>query len=178
MPTHERIRRGLRRTYQNSMLFRGLTVGESLFLAAQGVIGGRQSLRRPAPDHPARLSARELARYVHLDAVLDRIVAELSHGQQRQLELGMALAGAPRLILFDEPGAGLSPAERQDLIALLRALPAHVGFVLIEHDLDIALAVVDSVTVMHNGRIFKHGSPAEIESDPEVQSIYLGENHG
>jgi branched-chain amino acid transport system ATP-binding protein len=87
----------------------------------------------------------------------------------------MALAGAPRLILFDEPAAGLSPAERRELVALLEGLPRHVTFVLIEHDLDIALRVVDRVTVMHNSRILKHGTPAEIEGDPEVQAIYLGE---
>jgi branched-chain amino acid transport system ATP-binding protein len=86
----------------------------------------------------------------------------------------MALAGAPRLILLDEPAAGLSPAERRELVALLRALPAHLSFILIEHDLEIALRVVDRVSVMHNGRMLKEGTPAEIESDPEVQEIYMG----
>ena len=100
----------------------------------------------------------------------------LSHGQQRQLEIGMALAGAPRLILFDEPAAGLSPAERRELVALLEGLPRHMGFVIIEHDLDIALRVAERVTIMHNGRVLKHGTPAEIEADPEVQAIYLGKH--
>ena len=89
----------------------------------------------------------------------------------------MALAGAPRLILFDEPAAGLSPAERAELVALLRDLPAHIGFILIEHDLDIALRVVERVTVMHNGRVLKEGTPAEIENDAEVQAIYMGTRH-
>jgi branched-chain amino acid transport system ATP-binding protein len=106
--------------------------------------------------------------------VADQPVATLSHGQQRQLEIGMALAGAPRLILFDEPAAGLSPAERRDLVTLLTALPAHMGFVLIEHDLDIALRVVERVTVLHEGRVLKEGTPAEIENDAEVQAIYMG----
>src|SRR4029453_13752037 len=83
---------------------------------------------------------------------------------------GMALAGAPRLILFDEPAAGLSPGERAELVAVLRDLPPHIGFVLIEHDLDIALRVVDRVTVLHNARVLKHGSPAEIENDGEGQA--------
>ena len=87
----------------------------------------------------------------------------------------MALAGAPRLILFDEPAAGLSPSERRELVALLRALPAHMGFVLIEHDLDIALAVVDRVSVLHNGRLLKEGTPDEIESDAEVAGDLHGE---
>jgi ABC-type branched-subunit amino acid transport system ATPase component len=93
------------------------------------------------------------------------------------LATGAVLAGAPRLILFDEPAAGLSPAERGELVALLGALPEHMGYILIEHDLDIALRVVDRVTVMHNGRVLKHGSPAEIEDDAEVQAIYMGGKH-
>src|SRR5207244_6790377 len=92
-------------------------------------------------------------------------VSALAHSHQRQLEIGMALAGAPRLILFDEPAAGLSPAERRELVALLSAFPAHMGFVLIEHDLAVALRVAERVTIMHNGRILKHGTPAEIEDD-------------
>jgi len=106
------------------------------------------------------------------------MVAELSHGQQRQLEIGMALAGAPRFILFDEPAAGLSPTERGELIEILTGLPGHIGYIIIEHDLDVALRVVESVSMMHNGRIFKEGTPDEIESDPEVQQIYLGGSHG
>ena len=89
----------------------------------------------------------------------------------------MALAGAPRLILFDEPAAGLSPGERRELVTLLMALPRHMGFILIEHDLDIALRVVERVTVMHNGRVLKEGTPAEIERDAEVQAIYMGGKH-
>jgi branched-chain amino acid transport system ATP-binding protein len=86
-------------------------------------------------------------------------------GELRQLEIGMALAGAPRLILFDEPAAGLSPGERRELVALLSAFPPHMGFVLIEHDLDIALRVVERVTILHNGRVLKHGTPEKIETD-------------
>ena len=116
----------------------------------------------------------ESEKRVRLTRVGGEKVASLSHGQQRQLEVGMALAGAPRLILFDEPAAGLSPAERRELVALLAALPAHMSFILIEHDLEIALRVVDRVTVMHNGRVLKEGTPGEIENDPEVQEIYMG----
>jgi branched-chain amino acid transport system ATP-binding protein len=114
---------------------------------------------------------------VHLDGVAETLVSDLSHGQQRQLEIGMALAGAPRLILFDEPAAGLSPGERRDLVQILGALPRHIGFVIIEHDLDVALRVVDRITVMHNAAIFKHGTPEEIQNDPDVQRIYLGGKH-
>jgi len=173
LPGHERIRMGLRRTYQSSLLFRDLTVRDNLFLAVRGVARHRFSFLRASRNGPAS----ELLERVRLTHVADSPVAVLSHGQQRQLEIGMALAGAPRLILFDEPAAGLSPGERAELVALLRDLPAHIGFVLIEHDLDIALRVVDRVTVLHNARVLKHGSPAEIENDAEVQAIYMGERH-
>jgi len=178
LPPYERIRRGLRRTYQNSMLFRGLAVLDNLYLAARGVTRGRFSLLRPRQDDAALHAARELAHAVRLDHVAAVPVSDLSHGQQRQLEIGMALAGAPRFILFDEPAAGLSPAERRELVQILGALPPHIGFIIIEHDLDVALRVVERVTVMHNGKIFKHGTPAEIQGDPDVQRIYLGGRHG
>jgi len=178
LPPYERIRRGLRRTYQNSMLFRGLTVIDNLYLAARGVTRGRLSLLRPAKDGSALQSARELAHAVRLDHLADQLVSNLAHGQQRQLEIGMALAGAPRFILFDEPAAGLSPPERRELVQLLGALPRHIGFIIIEHDLDVALRVVEQVTVMHSAKIFKHGTPEEIQRDPEVQRIYLGGRHG
>jgi branched-chain amino acid transport system ATP-binding protein len=123
-------------------------------------------------------AAESLARVAHLEGQLDRVVGELSHGELRQLELCMALAGAPRLILFDEPAAGLSPSERRDLVQILNELPAHLAFIVIEHDPDVALRVATVVTVMHHGRVFREGSPAAIEADPEVQQIYLGGKHG
>jgi len=132
---------------------------------------------RPRASHPSRAATADLLDRVRLGAVADQPVAALSHGQQRQLEIGMALAGAPRLILFDEPAAGLSPAERRELVALLIALPPHMGYIIIEHDLDVALRVVERVTVMHNGHVLKHGTPDEIEGDAEVQAIYIGGGH-
>ena len=177
LPPHERIRKGLRRTYQSSLLFRELSVRDNLFLAVRGVASGRFGFLRPRAGHASNVATRDLLDRVRLAHVADEPVATLSHGQQRQLEIGMALAGAPRLILFDEPAAGLSPSERRELVALLKALPAHMSFVLIEHDLDIALRVVERVSVMHNGRVLKTGTPAQIENDAEVQSIYMGGRH-
>ncbi|MFO1037926.1 MAG: ATP-binding cassette domain-containing protein [Geminicoccaceae bacterium] len=177
-PVHERIRRGLRRTYQISQLFGGLSVIDSIFVACRGVSRGRLSLLRPRADDPTMAQAQRIAHAVHLDEVLDSPVAVLSHGQQRQLELALALAGAPRFILFDEPAAGLSPTERRDLVQILNSLPEHIGYIIIEHDLDVALRVSTYVTMMHNGRIFKEGTPEEIEADTEVQAIYLGGGHG
>jgi len=177
LPPHERIRKGLRRTYQSSLLFRDLSVRDNLFLAVRGVASGRFSLWPARPGHVSARSTRDLLERVRLAHVADEPVASLSHGQQRQLEIGMALAGAPRLILFDEPAAGLSPAERRELVALLNSLPAHMSFVLIEHDLDVALKVTERVTVMHNGQVLKTGTPSEIENDAQVQAIYMGGKH-
>src|SRR5215510_13198685 len=147
-PPHERIRRGLRRIYQNSMLFRGLSVLDNLYLASCGATRGRLSLLRPRQDNGALVAARELAHMVRLDTVADRMVADLS------------------------------PGERRELVQILGALPRHIGFIIIEHDLDVALRVVERVTVMHGAKIFKHGTPAEIQGDPDVQRIYLGDRHG
>jgi len=177
-PPHDRIRKGLRRTYQISLLFHGLSVVENVYLACRGVSRGRFSMLRTGHNDSLMHSAEELVDAVHLSAIKDQLVAELSYGQQRQLEIALALAVAPRFVLFDEPAAGLSPAERAELIEILQSLPEHMGFIIIEHDMDVALRVVESVTVMHNGRIFKEGTPQEIESDPQVQELYLGDGHG
>jgi branched-chain amino acid transport system ATP-binding protein len=174
-PAHERIRRGLRRTYQISLLFGGLSVADNVYLACRGVSRARFSLLRPRRGDSLVTRSEELIEAVHLTEVRNRLVSELSYGQQRQLEIALALAGAPRLILFDEPAAGLSPTERAELVAILTNMPAHIGFIIIEHDMDVALRVAQRVTMMHNGRVFKEGTPAEIEDDPQVQELYLGD---
>jgi branched-chain amino acid transport system ATP-binding protein len=176
-PPYERIRRGLRRTYQMSTLFPNLSVLDNVYLACRGVSRGRFSFVRPARSDALVHAAENLIQAVHLGDVQFRLVAELSHGQQRQLEIALALGGAPRFILFDEPAAGLSPAERAELVDILSSLPAHIGYIIIEHDMAVALRVVERVTMMHNGRIFKEGAPQEIEADPEVQELYLGGGH-
>ena len=177
-PPQERIRRGLRRTYQISALLTGLSVRDNVYLACRGVSRGRFSFLRPGRNDALVAAADNLVEVVHLSAERDRPVSELAYGQQRQLEIALALAGAPRLILFDEPAAGLSPAERADLVSILTSLPPHIGYVIIEHDMDVALRVVETVTMMHNGRVFKEGAPDEIEADPEVQALYLSDGHG
>jgi branched-chain amino acid transport system ATP-binding protein len=177
-PPHERIRRGLRRTYQISLLFGGLSVLDNVYLAVRGVSRGRFSLIRPRRSEALMQSALDLLEAVHLGDIRHTKVSELAYGQQRQLEIALALAGAPRLILFDEPAAGLSPTERGELIEILTNLPRHISYIIIEHDMDVALRVSERVSMMHNGRVFKEGRPDEIESDPEVQELYLGGGHG
>jgi len=177
LPPHERIRKGLRRTYQSSLLFRDLTVRDNLFLAVRGVGSGRFSFLRAGRGHASTRATDDLLERARLSHIAGVRVADLAHGQQRQLEIGMALAGAPRLILFDEPAAGLSPAERRELVALLASLPPHMSYLLIEHDLEIAMRAATKVTVMHNGRVLKSGTPEEIENDSQVQQIYMGGKH-
>ena len=174
LPVPQRIRLGLRRTYQTSLVFGGLTVRQSLFLAVRGVKGGRFSVGRLASRSSDMADADALAARVGLADVCGRPAGSLSHGERRQLELGMALAGEPRLLLLDEPAAGLSPSERVLLLGLLRGLPRSITLVMIEHDMDIALQAVDRVTVMHNGLVVAEGDPASIAADETVHAIYMG----
>ncbi len=174
LPSFERVRRGLRRTYQSSLLFTSLSVRSNLAVAVRGVSAGRLSFRPLAPDGDDARAVERLLQRAGLIDIADRPVAELSHGQQRQLEIGMALVGEPRLLLLDEPAAGLSPAEREELVTLLTGLDEGVGFVLIEHDLDLALRVAERMTVMHNGQVIRQGHPDAIVADPTVQAIDMG----
>ncbi len=171
---YARTRLGVCRTYQTSQLFMGLTVAQSLFLAIRGASGGRFSPLRPKPDDRSRVRAAEIAEAVGLAADLQTAVGSLSHGQQRQLEVGMALAGSPRLLMLDEPAAGLSRAERITLTDLIKRLPRDITVVIVEHDMDVALAVADRVTVMAEGTPLVEGDPEEIQSNRTVQDIYLG----
>lgn len=174
LPAHKRTRMGLARTYQTSLLFGGLTVRDNIFLGVRGVKPRRLSLRRPTKNDRDHAEVERLAESVGLTAVLDTGVDSLSHGQQRQLEIAMALSSSPRLLLLDEPAAGLSPSERADLLALLGGLPRTITVILIEHDMDVALQAADWVTVMHNGSIFAEGDPDKIQDNQVVLDIYLG----
>jgi branched-chain amino acid transport system ATP-binding protein len=167
---HQRTRRGIGRTYQTSLLFNGLTVLDNLFVAVRGLRPNRFSFLRPGRRDEGLAKARALADRLRLSHLLDVEVVNLSHGQRRQLEVGMALAGDPRVLMLDEPAAGLSPGDRPELLRLLRDL-------LIEHDMDIALPAADIVTVMKDGEVVVQATPDRIEDDPVVQAIYLGGGH-
>ncbi|MVO18237.1 ATP-binding cassette domain-containing protein [Rhodobacteraceae bacterium CY05] len=178
MPMHKRIKGGLRRTYQHAHLFNGLTVRDSLFLSVCGVAGGWQRFMPLRLNDGAVAKAETLAQLSGLSAELDREVANLSHGQRRQLEIGMALAENPKMLLLDEPAAGLSPSERPRLAELLLSLPKHITIILIEHDMDIALKTSDSVSVLHNGQLLAEGTPENIMSNEAVHKVYMGGAHG
>ena len=171
----ERARLGLGRTYQISQLFFHLTVEENLFLAAAANKRLEFRFLRPWRRHTEERDwVHQVAEQVRLAENLNTEVAELSHGQQRQLEVGMAIALRPRLIMLDEPAAGLSPSERVVLTDLIKELPQDVTLVLIEHDMDIVLNIADRITVLHRGAVITEGTPEEIRANEEVQQVYLG----
>jgi branched-chain amino acid transport system ATP-binding protein len=176
-PSRLRGRNGLRRTYQTSKLFLGLTVEENLYLSLLGVRGGHQRLVRSRRDRELREQAREVADVVGLRERLDSLVGELSHGEQRQLEVGMARATNPKLMMLDEPAAGLSRTERQTLAELLLALDPSITVMLIEHDMDVALRVAEWVTMMNEGVVVAEGTPAEIRGNQLVHDLYLGSRY-
>jgi branched-chain amino acid transport system ATP-binding protein len=169
-----RTKRGIGRTYQKSRLFAGLSVEDNLYLAVLGTRGGHFRVRRSARDREFRDRARELAAAVGLEPRIDTLVGSLSHGEQRQLEVGMARATEPKLMLLDEPASGLSRGERLALTDLLLGLDSSITLMLIEHDMDVALRVAERVTMMHDGRKIVEGTPDEIRSNELVHELYLG----
>jgi branched-chain amino acid transport system ATP-binding protein len=177
-PARRRAKLGLARTYQQSRLFEGLSVADNLYLAARGVRGGQTFPFRSAKrDGPLRARAREAAQTVGLPHRLQSLVSELSHGERRQLSVGMARVMEPKLMMLDEPAAGLSRGERQTLTELLLALDHDVTLILIEHDMDVALRVAQWVTMMHDGHVVADGTPAEIRANETVHELYLGSRY-
>lgn len=174
----QRARLGLGRTYQISQLFLELTVEENLFLAGAANKGLEFHFIKPWRAFSAERDwAYQVAEQVGLSDHLAEKVSEISHGLQRQLEVGMAIAMRPRLIMLDEPAAGLSPTERIVLTTLIKKLPADITLVLIEHDMEIVLDIADRITVLHRGAVIAEGTPAEIKSNKEVQQVYLGSSY-
>jgi branched-chain amino acid transport system ATP-binding protein len=172
--TPDRTRLGLSRTFQTSRVFTGLTVLDNLYLGALGVRGGRFRPMRTRKDAELRFAAQRAAERIGLSAQTATPAAALSHGEHRQLEIGLALVAEPRLLMLDEPAAGLSRAERGLLTELLVSLGREVTVILIEHDMDVALTVADWVTMMHQGGVIVEGTPAEIRASQLVHDLYLG----
>ena len=174
LPARRRARLGLARTFQTSRLFLGLSVEDNLFLALTGVGRGRLRPFHTPTDRERRQRARAAAARIGLDGRLSTPVGDLSHGEQRQLEIGLALAGRPRVLLLDEPTAGLSPAESAAMARLLGRLDPAITVLIIEHDMDIALELARHVTVLHYGRVIADGTREAVRADPTVREIYLG----
>jgi branched-chain amino acid transport system ATP-binding protein len=173
--TERRARLGVGRTFQVSNLFREMTVLDNVRVAARGgTAQARVFWRMQGLGDEVSARALEMLDAVDLVDRRDDTVADLSHGEQRQLEIAMALVTDPRILLLDEPAAGLSAVERTTLRELIEALPRTLPILLIEHDMSLALGLTDRVMCMENGRHVVTGTPAEVRDHPTVKEIYLG----
>ena len=172
---HAVARRGVSRSFQRNNLFPRLAVQENLRLAAAVGAPGTWDLLGSVTRRRGPLDrAREVAETVGLAGRLGEPAGRLSYGEQRQLEIGVALATAPRLLLLDEPTAGMSPEETLRMTRMLEALPRDVTLLIIEHDMDVVGSLADRVTVLHYGEVLTEGTFAEVKADPRVYEVYLG----
>lgn len=175
LPEYLRARRGLARTYQITNLFPGLSVLENVYLAMQGVTRQKWTMFRSVARYNQLLDlARSRLDEVGLSHRSDDLVRNLSHGEQRQLEVAVALAGNPRLLLMDEPAAGLSPGERPVMGALIRKIARNLTIVLVEHDMALTMSLADSATVLHHGQVITTGARDEVRQHPAVNEVYFG----
>jgi branched-chain amino acid transport system ATP-binding protein len=172
LTTWKRARLGLARMYQRNELFDPLSARDNVLLSITSLGGAYRPLRSPGRDEVAQA-----------DAVLDQVglgdrvsapARALSHGERRQLELALALARRPRVLLLDEPTAGMSPAETERIAALIGALDRSITLLIVEHDMDVVFRLADRITVLHEGRAIAEGTPDEIRGDRQVHDVYLG----
>ena len=175
-PIHRRVRAGLARSYQITSIFRSLPVRDNLGLALQAR-GSRpwSPWARGSADRARAQQAEALAKRIGLAARLAQPAGTLSHAEQRQLEVGLALATGARLLLLDEPMAGMGPDESGRLVDLLASLRGEVTLLLVEHDMDAVFRLADTVSTLVAGRVVASGTPAEIRANPEVRKAYLGD---
>jgi branched-chain amino acid transport system ATP-binding protein len=177
LPEHRRTALGMGRTFQITNVFSELTLLENMTLAVLGTDSRKWRLHRPIgsfPDIGER--AQRGLEAVGLAARAGTAVRLVSYGERRQLELALALATKPKILLLDEPCAGLSPTERQHIAQMIAGLPRAITVLMIEHDMDVALALADRVTVLQQGRVIVEGAPNEVRANTEVRAVYFG--HG
>ena len=174
-----RVRRGLVRTFQINQLFADLTPLETLALAVGERLGEGTTWHRPVRGDVLAREVDEVATRFGLADVLDVRTDTLPYGKQRLLEIAVAFAWAPRVLLLDEPAAGVPAAERQDILDAIAALPADVSVMLVEHDMDLVFSFAKRISVLVDGALLTEGTPQEIAADPRVRAVYLGEvGHG
>jgi branched-chain amino acid transport system ATP-binding protein len=178
MPAHRRVGRGLVRTFQINQLFGTLTPLQSLALTVAQRLGHAARWWQPL-GRDARVAERceQLLSEFHLADVMHQRTAVLPYGKRRLLEIALAIACEPRVLLLDEPAAGVPEGERQEIFDSLARLPADVSVLLIEHDMDLVFNFARHVTVLVNGAVFAEGDVARISADPRVKAVYLGEGH-
>jgi branched-chain amino acid transport system ATP-binding protein len=177
LPPHRRVELGLVRTFQITTLFPTLTALENVLLAALVSVGHRRQVWRPArQDRVARTLAESLLTQLELEHLASIPVQEIGYGEQRQLEIALALALKPTILLLDEPTAGLSVAEARTVTELINRLPQDLTLVLIEHDLEVIFNLADQLTVLHHGERIADGPAEEIRNDAVVREVYLGDH--
>ena len=180
LPQHRRVKRGMSRTFQVSTLFHGLTVLESVMLAIcerRGVAGRLMST--VARQREAVEEAEQLLASLRLLQEADVLTRNLPYGKQRLVEIALALATRPKILLLDEPGAGIPSAESAELFGVIAGLPADVTILLIEHDMDLVFRFAERIIVLVGGQVLIEGAPAAIAADERVKEVYLGEaRHG
>ena len=173
--THERVKRGLTRTFQVTNLFANLTVLESILLAVHERKGASSDWLRPFSHRREDIDeARALLAALHLEGDSDRRIGTLAYGRQRVVEIALALATRPKILLLDEPAAGIPSAESGEILAVVDRLPVDVTVLFIEHDMGLVFRFAQRVTVLVAGRILVEGTPAEIARDERVRAVYLG----
>ena len=173
---HQRVRLGMARTFQINQLFLDLTPLESIGLVVSERLGGGADWWRLVGTKSAITEEiAEIAERFHLADVMQQRTAILPYGKQRLLEIALAFASRPRLLLLDEPAAGVPEAERHELLATIEALPQDVTVLLIEHDMDLVFSFAQRISVLVNGAMFVDGVPDEVARDPRVKAVYLGE---
>ncbi|WP_426417121.1 ABC transporter ATP-binding protein [Aestuariirhabdus sp. LZHN29] len=175
LPVYQRARLGLGRTYQTSSLFDRMSVEHNVMLALQSREGHSFRFWRPAASDPALLNpAHEILQRLNLFDLRERRAANLAHGQRRQLEIAMALATQPKLLLLDEPMAGMGQEESWQMVEALRRLGQEVSILFVEHDMETVFALADRISVLVYGRIIACGDADSIRSNPQVRTAYLG----
>jgi ABC-type branched-subunit amino acid transport system ATPase component len=176
LPAHRRALMGLSRTFQINQLFADLTPLETIALAVSEQRGeGLRWWSSLARDPSAAAEIEALLERFHLTEVMSVRTATLPYGKQRLLEIALAIAAKPRVLLLDEPAAGVPEAERHDILAAVASLPREVSVLLIEHDMDLVFSFADRISVLVNGALFVEGPPDEVARDPRVKAVYLGE---
>ena len=176
LSVHARVRRGLSRTFQINQLYADLTPLETIGLAVSERLGrGGDWWRKMGTREEVNAEIADTLSRFHLLDVMNDLTAALPYGKQRLLEIAVAIAAKPHVLLLDEPAAGVPESERQDILAAVAALPREVTVLLIEHDMDLVFSFADRISVLVNGALLVEGEPDEVARDPRVKAVYLGE---
>lgn len=176
----ERVKRGIARTFQINRLFRGLSVLENVYIPVSEQLGAAPTMFKPAGLRKDVIdAAMALLEKLKLQDVAGHKISELPYGRQRLVEIAIALGLAPKVLLLDEPAAGVPSAESHIILDAIAGLPKDIGVLIIEHDMDLVFRFAERITVLVAGRIFAEGTPKEIGANPDVRAVYLGQaSHG